>query len=68
MSHKGVAHGLSWPDPTARSWVRAIVYCFIATRLIKGADFSDNAAWTGAVTLIQRFSSPLILNGHIHML
>jgi len=44
MSHKGVAHGLSWPDPTAMSWVRAIVYCFIATRLIKGADFSDNAA------------------------
>ena len=39
-----------------------IVYRTIATHLIKKAGFSRKTAYTGAVTLIQRFGSALNLD------
>ncbi len=39
-----------------------IVYHTIATHLIKKAGFSRKTAYTGAVTLIQRFGSALNLD------
>ncbi len=48
--------------------VLGIVYRCIATHLIKKAGFSDKRAYTGAVTLIQRFGSALNLDIHFHML
>jgi len=48
--------------------VLGIVYRCIATHLIKKAGRSRKTAQTGAVTLIQRFSSALNLNVHFRML
>lgn len=47
----------SWPEIMGR--VLGIVYRCIATHLIKQAEFCRTTAQTGAVTLIQRFSSAL---------
>lgn len=51
----------------------AIVYRVIATHLVKEACYSNTAAFTGAVTWIQRFGrsgapAALYLNIHFHML
>jgi hypothetical protein len=48
--------------------VLGIVYHAIATHLTNKAGFTRKTALTGAVTLIQRFGSPLNLNVHFHML
>ena len=48
--------------------VLGIVYCVIATHLIKKAGHTHKSARTGVVTLIQRFGSALNLNVHFHML
>jgi hypothetical protein len=48
--------------------VQAIVYRVIATHLAGQAGFSAKRAFTGAVTLIQRFGSALNLKPHLHML
>jgi len=48
------------PEVMAR--VLGIVYRCIATHLVKEAGFSRKTAQTGAVTLVQRFSSALNLN------
>ena len=45
-----------------------IVYRTIATHLIRKAGYTRTTAYTGAVTLIQRFGSALNLNIHFHML
>jgi hypothetical protein len=54
----------SRPDVMGR--VLGIVYRYIATHLIKKAEFSRKTAQAGTVTLIQRFGSAL--NIHFHML
>ena len=48
--------------------VLGIVYRVIATHLVSKAGFSARTAWTGALTLIQRFGCALNLNLHCHML
>lgn len=45
-----------------------IVYRVIAAHLVRKAGLTKRIAWTGAVTLIQRFGSALNLNVHFHML
>jgi ribosomal protein S27E len=54
--------------PAILSKVLGIVYRVIAAHLIRKAGFSRKTAYTGAVTLIQRFGSALNLNIHFHML
>jgi hypothetical protein len=49
------------------SKVLGIVYCVIATHLIKKAGFRKKTAYSGAVTLIQRFGSALNLNIHFEL-
>lgn len=53
--------------PSVMGRVLGIVYRAIATHLIKKAGFTNKAAHTGAVTLIQRFGGALNLNIHLHM-
>ena len=48
--------------------VLAIVNRAISTYLINKAGFKVSEAYTGAVTLIQRFGSALNLNLHFHVL
>ena len=55
-------------EPHAISAMLGIVYRAIAGYLIHQAGFTGDIAQTGAVTLIQRFSSALNLNIHFHML
>ena len=54
--------------PAIMGRVLGIVYCVIATHLIKKAGFTRKVAQAGAVTLIQRFGSALNANVHFHML
>ena len=54
--------------PAIMGQVLGIVYRCIATHLTRKAGFSHKTAYTGAVTLIQRFGSALNLNVHFHML
>lgn len=54
--------------PAIMGQVLGIVYCVIATHLVKKAGVTGNGARTEAVTLIQRFGSALNINIHFHML
>ena len=54
--------------PEIMGRVLGIVYRVIATHLVKKTGYTNQAAKTGAVTLIQRFGSALNLNIHFHML
>ena len=51
-----------------RTRVLAIVYRTLAAHHIRKAGFNQREAYTGAVTLIQRFGNALNLNPHLHML
>lgn len=56
-------------EPQVITKVLAIVHRAIGTWLIKRAGLTvKSGAQTGAVTLIQRFGSPLNLNPHFHLL
>lgn len=55
-------------QPEIMGRVLGIVYRVIATHLVKKTGYTNQAAKTGAVTLIQRFGSALNLNIHFHML
>lgn len=55
-------------NPQVITKVLGIVNRVISTRLIKKAGFEKATAYTGAVTLIQRFGSALNLNLHFHAL
>ena len=54
--------------PELMSKVLGIVTRALSTHLIHQAGFKNKEAYTGAVTLIQRFGSALNLNIHFHML
>lgn len=45
--------------PEVMGRMPGIVYCVIATHLVRSAGFTRDSARTGAVTLIQRFGSAL---------
>ena len=51
--------------PELMGKVLGIVYCAIASHLLKKAGLSKKKAQTGAVTLIQRFGSALNINVHL---
>jgi len=55
-------------QPAIMGKVLGIVYCAIATHLIRKAGYTKTTAHTGAVTLIQCFGGALNLNIHYHML
>jgi ribosomal protein S27E len=55
-------------NPKVMSRVLGIAYRTISTHLAHKAGFTKPMAYTGAVTLIQRFGSALNLNIHFHML
>ena len=55
-------------NPKAMAGVLGVVYRAISTHLAHKAGFAKPMTQTGAVTLIQRFSSALNLNIHFHML
>ena len=48
--------------------MRGVIYCCIATHLIRKTGFSRSTARTGAVTLTRRFGSALNLNLHFQLL
>jgi len=54
--------------PVLMGKVLGIVYRTLATHIIHKAGFTKSTAYTGAVTLIQRFGSALNLNIHFHMM
>ena len=54
--------------PEVMGKVLGIVYCAIATHLVKKAGMTQRTAHTGAVTLIQRFGGAVKLNIHFHIL
>ncbi len=54
--------------PAIMGRVLGIVYCCLATHLLKKAGLTRKVAQVGAVALIQRFGSALNLNIHYHML
>lgn len=54
--------------PEIMSRVLGLVYRAIETHLIQQAGCTRGTARTGAITLIQRFSSALNLNVHFHIL
>ena len=55
-------------NPQVVTKVLGIVNRVISTHLMKKAGFKKTTAYTGAVTLIQRFGSALNLNLHFHAL
>jgi ribosomal protein S27E len=55
-------------QPKVMGKVLGIVYRTLATHLIHKAGYKKKEAYTGAVTLIQRFGGALNLNIHFHMI